>query len=99
MPRKQDSFFVKVEKAETSPLFISLSLMSVEDATAMLWHKEPVPKPGFSIFKLSVLKELVASNHLTVGHSGKAGGPLKRDYVEAVSRHVGLVIVLRSLKY
>lgn len=70
--------------------------MSVEDATAMLWHKESVAMPGFSIFKSSVLKELAASHNLTVGHSGKAGKSLKRDYVEAVSRYVGLDVVLRS---
>lgn len=70
--------------------------MSVEDATAMLWQKESVPMLGFSVFKVSVLKELAAGNNLTVGHSGKAGGSLKRDYVEAVSRQVGLDIVLRS---
>lgn len=69
--------------------------MSIEDATSMLWQEGSIPILGFSIYKIAVLKELVACHRLAVGQSGKAGRSLKSDYVEAVSKYVGADTVLR----
>lgn len=62
--------------------------MSIEDANAMLWQQDSIPKKGFSSFKRPTLQELAARYNITVGRSGKKGRSVKRDYVEAISLFV-----------
>ncbi|KZP26227.1 hypothetical protein FIBSPDRAFT_949697 [Athelia psychrophila] len=71
--------------------------MSIDNANALLWQRDALPKTAFSAFKRAILQELSVRNGLIIGRTGKTGNtetPIKRAHIE-IERYIPTSVMVR----
>lgn len=66
--------------------------MSIDNANALLWQRDTLPKTAFSAFKRAILQELSVRNGLIIGRTGKTGKSVKSDYIKALSDFISQLL-------